>query len=480
MLGWAHARLVPAIVVLAMVLMCGFGVASAQAVKFTVNTGVDGVDVIPGNGTCDTGTGACTLRAAIQEANALPGADEIDLGARTHNLTIAGASENSSATGDLDIASDITIVGDCARTSIIDATGLGDRILEVLSGTVDLQNVRLTNGNTSNSGAGIDNHSTSLTLTNSQVDHNTGAGGIQNEDGATTHLVRSMVSDNSTTSSGGGITNYGTLTLDNSSVVHNSASFFGGGIRQPTSGGPPPPGRMVTLRFSTVALNTTPSSNGVGVSVAQGPFVAASSIIARNLGGATESNCAIPADSASHSLEGGTDCGFTGGGNVQNGDPQFAGALADNGGCTDTLAIQSASQAINLGDPAGAPTVDQRGFPRPVGGGPDSGSFEFGSSGNQAPVANDDTGSTSEDTQLNVSAPGVLTNDTDQNGDTLTATMVTGPSHGNLTFNSNGSYSYTPAANYNGPDSFTYKANDGAADSNIATVNITVTAVNDA
>ena len=52
--------------------------------------------------------------------------------------------------------------------------------------------------------------------------------------------------------------------------------------------------------------------------------------------------------------------------------------------------------------------------------------------------------------------------------------------HGTLTLNANGSFTYTPAANYNGTDSFTYKANDGTADSNVATVTITVTAVNDA
>src|SRR5205807_685692 len=55
-----------------------------------------------------------------------------------------------------------------------------------------------------------------------------------------------------------------------------------------------------------------------------------------------------------------------------------------------------------------------------------------------------------------------------------------GPSHGSLTLNANGSFVYTPAANYNGGDSFSYKANDGTADSNIATVTLTINAVNDA
>src|SRR5207244_3538338 len=58
--------------------------------------------------------------------------------------------------------------------------------------------------------------------------------------------------------------------------------------------------------------------------------------------------------------------------------------------------------------------------------------------------------------------------------------LVSSPAHGTLVFNSNGSFTYTPGANYNGPDSFSYKANDGAADSNTAVVSINVTAVNDA
>jgi VCBS repeat-containing protein len=99
---------------------------------------------------------------------------------------------------------------------------------------------------------------------------------------------------------------------------------------------------------------------------------------------------------------------------------------------------------------------------------------------NHAPVASNDTYTTAEDTPLNVAVPGVLGNDTDVDSPTLTAILVAGPSHGTLTFNSNGSFTYAPAANYFGSDSFTYKANDGEADSNVATVSITVTPVNDA
>src|SRR5205823_13051048 len=98
---------------------------------------------------------------------------------------------------------------------------------------------------------------------------------------------------------------------------------------------------------------------------------------------------------------------------------------------------------------------------------------------NDAPVAVNDSFTTPEDTAAAVVAPGVLGNDADVDGDALTAILVSNPSHGTVTLNANGSLTYTPATNYNGSDSFTYKANDGNADSNVATVSITITPVND-
>ncbi|NMC60925.1 MAG: tandem-95 repeat protein, partial [Candidatus Methanofastidiosa archaeon] len=97
----------------------------------------------------------------------------------------------------------------------------------------------------------------------------------------------------------------------------------------------------------------------------------------------------------------------------------------------------------------------------------------------QPPTANNDSNSTNEDTQLVVSAPGVLGNDTDPESDPLTASKVSDPSHGTVTLNSNGSYTYTPDANYCGTDSFTYRAHDGLSYSNTATVTITVNCIND-
>jgi VCBS repeat-containing protein len=87
---------------------------------------------------------------------------------------------------------------------------------------------------------------------------------------------------------------------------------------------------------------------------------------------------------------------------------------------------------------------------------------------------------TDEDATLTIPLPGVLANDADVENDLLTAALVASPAHGTVTLNVNGSFVYNPAANYHGPDSFTYRVSDGATNSVPATVNITVRPVNDA
>ncbi|MDP9270897.1 MAG: S8 family serine peptidase, partial [Chloroflexota bacterium] len=102
---------------------------------------------------------------------------------------------------------------------------------------------------------------------------------------------------------------------------------------------------------------------------------------------------------------------------------------------------------------------------------------------NRAPVAVNDSATTNEDTSLAVN---VIANDSDPDGTTPTvkAGSISSPAHGTATLITSGTDTgkilYTPAANYNGPDSFTYQATDGSLDSNTATVSITVTPVNDA
>jgi VCBS repeat-containing protein len=96
------------------------------------------------------------------------------------------------------------------------------------------------------------------------------------------------------------------------------------------------------------------------------------------------------------------------------------------------------------------------------------------------PVAANDNYNVDEDGHLSISASnGVLKNDSDDDNDPLTAVLDQGVAHGTLQFNPNGSFEYTPDDDYFGIDQFTYKANDGAFDSNRATVTINVIGSND-
>jgi PKD repeat protein len=100
---------------------------------------------------------------------------------------------------------------------------------------------------------------------------------------------------------------------------------------------------------------------------------------------------------------------------------------------------------------------------------------------NDAPVANDVTASMNENKIAGLYQPVTITLDvTDVEGDDLTYSIVGTPSNGTLGSISDNQIIYTPSQDYNGEDTFTYKANDGTADSNTATVTVTINAVNDA
>lgn len=98
---------------------------------------------------------------------------------------------------------------------------------------------------------------------------------------------------------------------------------------------------------------------------------------------------------------------------------------------------------------------------------------------NDTATAVNDSYTTPEDITLNILAPGVLGNDTDPDNDPLTATILTQPQHGSITQRADGSFAYTPVSNYNGTDSYTYRACDPSGACATATVNITITPVND-
>jgi cysteine-rich repeat protein len=141
------------LIVAALILLPG-ALRPAHAAPFTVvddSVAADATDADPGDGVCETaaGNGVCTLRAAVMEANALSGADEITVPAGTYTLAIANTSEDAAADGDLDIDSDLTIIGDDAETTVIDGDAI-DRVFHILSGTVTIQGVKIQGGHAPN------------------------------------------------------------------------------------------------------------------------------------------------------------------------------------------------------------------------------------------------------------------------------------------------------------------------------------------
>ncbi|MGH9908890.1 MAG: CSLREA domain-containing protein, partial [Pyrinomonadaceae bacterium] len=211
----------------------------AIAATFTVNSTTDAVDANPGNGVCATSAAVCTLRAAIQEANALAGADTINLPAGTYTLTRTGAGEDAGSTGDLDVTQNLTINGADARTTIIRAgtnTSNGiDRVLDARgSANLTISGTTIRFGNVSGGGGGISNGTGTLTLTDVAINSNTSSGnggGIYNQNGTLT-LSRVTINGNTASSAGGGIynDNSGNVTLTNVTLSGNTTNGNGGAV----------------------------------------------------------------------------------------------------------------------------------------------------------------------------------------------------------------------------------------------------------
>jgi len=364
----------------------------AHAASFTVTSTLDRPDLNPGNGVCAAQGGACTLRAAIMEANALAGADTITLPADTFILTIAGVAEDAAATDDLDIAGSVTIQGAGAAATIIQANIIS-RVFDIIHGTVTIADVTVRYGNVPSNaqatGSGIRNQGT-LTLRNSTVSGNqsTIGGGISNF--ATLSVIDSTVSGNQSATRGGGIYNQGTLTLLNSTVSGNRSGSVGGGIHNVGT---------LALHNSTVANNSVESTGDSGstggLSTHDNAMTSLNhTLVANNLGpNDAASDCAGPLTSNGYNLiEAPVGCTITGmtTGNILNKDPRL-GPLQDNGGPTHTHELRRQvgqifpliSPAIDAGDPQGCKdiqgtllTTDQRGVARPQGARCDIGAFE--------------------------------------------------------------------------------------------------------
>lgn len=373
----------------------------AWSVTFTVNNTADTPDDNPGNAICADASGQCTLRAAIQEANALAGSDTVLLGTATYTLTGA-AGDDLALSGDLDVTQDVTVTGTGTTNSFIDG-GSVDRVFDIdPSGTgitVTMSNLTIQSGNVpGESGGGIRNRGTlsltattvsgnvtgidgggilnlgTLTVTNSTLTANDASGnggGVLNGSSASLTLTASTVTSNETLgvgSDGGGIFNANTalLTVTNSTITSNIANDAGGGIFNDT-------GATAAATNTTISHNTGTNGNGDGI-FNSGTITLTNSIVANNVG----NNCSGAITTGGNNLDNANTCGFLGAGDITNQDP-LLGALASNGGATQTRALSTGSPAIDTGNNATCPPADQRGVARPfpAAGVCDIGAFEF-------------------------------------------------------------------------------------------------------
>ena len=383
----------------AFVLAVLFAAAGAHAATFTVDTTTDSVDANPGNGICASSGGQCSLRAAIIEANALAGADVISLPAGIYQLTIPGTGEDVSATGDLDIRTDITINATDARTTFIQAGGSAssgiDRVFDipVTTGVLNLNNATVRFGTDSSGlgggglqavGAGATINLNNVIVTQNSTTAN--GGGVRNNAG-TTSINNSVISNNSTATGFGGaiISNSaGVLRITNSTISGNSANS-GGALRNTA-------GTTTTITNSTIAANS--ATGGPGGINSSGTMNIRNTIVSGNTG-TTDQDFAGAVTSGGTNLIGvqGTSTGWVGSDLLNNANARLA-PLGDYGGTTPTYSLLSGSAAINAGQNCvnnsscatfNAPvnvSVDQRGFGRPASATTDIGAFELPASPN--------------------------------------------------------------------------------------------------
>src|SRR6266542_3198398 len=356
----------------------------AQATEtFTVISTVDAVDANPGNGVCASVSAGCTLRAAIQEANATPGGNaEIMLPAGLYTLTLAGSSENAAATGDLDITKSVTITGAGVGQTIIDGNSI-DRVFDIrnVGIVVHISGVTIRNGATAESsgfdnGGGIRILAGQVSISGSVVTENSASGGDFNVgggiyiEGQSSLTVSNTTVSNNSADQGGGI--YadldvsGTVSINGSTINNNTALTTGFG-----AGG----GIYIQFGGNVSITNSTISDNGHedglqggGIYIQGGSLSLKSVTISGNKSQTGAGTC-ITAPAT---------------GDQRNVNP-LLGSLANNGGPTQTHALLTNSPAIDKGQSSSLNT-DQRGFTRPVdnpaipnatgGDGSDIGAFE--------------------------------------------------------------------------------------------------------
>jgi len=215
-----------------------FAAGSLHAATFRVNSTADSVDTMPGDGACRTSLGetVCTLRAAIQEANARQGGDTIVLPAGTYTITIPG-DDDSAAMGDLDITDTLTIQGAGADQTIIDGGGL-DRVFDIDPGATAALSVTIEGVTVQNGRGGIRGFG-SVSISDSIARNNTGAdmgGGVYLgcvPITQTVELNNVLFAGNTTLGDGGGIlvvSGQCAVFMRSVSALGNTSGGSGGGI----------------------------------------------------------------------------------------------------------------------------------------------------------------------------------------------------------------------------------------------------------
>lgn len=366
--------------------------------SLVVDATADTADVAPGNGVCADASGVCSLRAALQEANALAGAQTITFAAGTNSTPIVltgAANDDANVSGDLDILGDVTITGNGAANTFLDGGGL-DRVLHIPgASTVAITGVTIQNGViTGTFGGGLLNdNGANLTLSTIVVLNNASfnGGGLANFGGATMTLNDVIVQGNTANGggSGAGIYNNSTLTLDRAAIISNTivagtaqgggvwnsgtanitnATLSGNSVSGTTGegGGVYNGGGNTTLTNSTVTNNNA-NTAGSAVFSSGGAVTLRNSIVAFN-NIANQCSGAGLASSGNNVFGPDASCPVAGGDTTQP-SPDFDTTLMDNGGFVPTHALLVTSAAeLDTGNNAFCPATDARGNVRPVDG----------------------------------------------------------------------------------------------------------------
>jgi hypothetical protein len=361
--------------------------ASALATNYAV-TRQD--DPSAGMGSCATPGAPCSLRQAVNTANANAGADVITLP--------AGDYQRNGALGDVDATESLTLAGDGARTTTIRGAS-STRGLQIGSaGTYEVRDVTITGGNGVLDGGGIANNTGTLTLRRVALVGNratancalppgfSSAGGGVSSNGALT-VVDSLIAGNFAdgaacpggVGAGAGIRVVAPLTVIDSTITGNVAGTgnlgSGGGISENLGSAV-----AVTLKNATVPGNTAVGGGSGGnilISNSAPTLSLTGSIVSDGSGAAGSENCSLggaAVTSGGGNVEDRDQC-HLGSGDRRSVSPQL-GPLQDNGGPTNTRAIPAASPAFDFAGACGLPT-DQRGVSRPQGAACDSGAFEL-------------------------------------------------------------------------------------------------------